>query len=174
MPPSRTVQSRVIRDPVQLPEPEHDVARALRDVMHTFRTIMEGEMRSRGSALSFAHAMLLMAVAREPGLSGAQVARRTQVTAQTMNVLLRNLESVGYAVREPNPENKRADRWFLTQDGLRHMQLGHSVADALAAKMLLPLSAKDADRLQGLLQKCATALHEVQDGKTPLATQSAA
>lgn len=174
MPPSRTDQSRVIREPVQLPEPEHDVARALRDVMHTFRTIMEGEMRSRGASLSFAHAMLLMALAREPGLSGAQAARRAQVTAQTMNVLLRNLESVGYAVREPNLENKRADRWFLTQDGLRHMQLGHSVADALAAKMLLPLSDRDADRLQELLQKCATALHAVQDGKTPLTTKSAA
>jgi DNA-binding MarR family transcriptional regulator len=156
---------REIREPVQFPESEHDVARALRDVMHTFRIIMEGEMRSRGSSLSFAHAMVLMAMAREPGLSGAQVARRTQVTAQTMNVLLRNLESVGYAVREPNPENKRADRWFLTQDGLRHMQLGQSVADGLMAKMLLPLSEKDADRLRELLQKCATALHAVQDSK---------
>src|SRR5579872_1592252 len=131
-----------IRDPVQIPEPTHDVARALKEVMHCFRNLVEGEMRSRGEALSFAHAMLMVSVAREPGLSGAQVARRTQVTAQTMNVLLRNLESVGYAVREANPENKRADRWFLTQEGLRHMQLGHSVADALAAKMLLPLSAK--------------------------------
>jgi hypothetical protein len=128
MSPSRTVQSRAIREPVQLPEPEHDVARALRDVMHAFRTIMEGEMRSRGASLSFAHAMLLKALAREPGLSGAQAARRTQVTAQTMNVLLRNLESVGYA----------------------------------------------ADRLQQLLQKCATALHAVQDGKAPATTRSAA
>jgi len=142
--------------------------------MHTFRTIMEGEMRSRGYSLSFAHAMLLKALAREPGLSGAQAARRTQVTAQTMNVLLRNLESEGFAVREPNPENKRADRWFLTQEGLRHMQLGHGVADALVAMMLLPLSDRDAERLQELLQKCAVALHAVQDGKTPLATQSAA
>jgi DNA-binding MarR family transcriptional regulator len=174
MPPSRTVQSRVIREPVQLPEPEHDVARALRDVMHTFRTIMEGEMRSRGASLSFAHAMLLMALAREPGLSGAQAARRAQVTAQTMNVLLRNLESVGYAIREPNPENKRADRWFLPQDGLRHMELGHSVADGLMAKMLLPLSDKDAERLQGLLQKCAGALHALQDGKSAPAAKSAA
>jgi len=142
--------------------------------MHTFRTIMEGEMRSRGASLSFAHAMLLMALAREPGLSGAQAARRAQVTAQTMNVLLRNLESVGYAVREPNPENKRADRWFLTQDGLRHMELGHSVADGLMAKMLLPLSDKDAERLQGLLQKCAGALHALQDGKSAPAAKSAA
>lgn len=150
--------SKPIRDPVPIPEPSHDVARALREVMHAFRTTMEAEMRSRGAVLSFAHAMLLMSLAREPGLSGAQAARRAQVTAQTMNGLLRNLEMTGYAVREPNPENRRADRWFLTQDGLRHLEQGRGVADALMRKMLLPLTDKDAEHLCELLQKCATAL----------------
>ncbi len=162
MPRSDRKQSHILREPVQLPEPEHDVARALREVMHSFRTIMESEMRSRGSALSFAHAMLMKTLAQEPALSGAQLARRGQVTAQTMNSLLRNLESVGYAVREKNAENKRADRWFLTQDGLRHMQLGHSVADDLMNKMLVPLTPKDADRMCELLKKCAAALHALQ------------
>ena len=108
--------------------------------MHSFRTIVEGEIRARGEALSFAHAMLMMSLAREPGLSGAQVARRQQVTAQTMNVLLRNLESAGFAVREPNPENRRADRWFLTHDGLRHLEQGRLIADEVMRKMLVPLT----------------------------------
>ncbi len=156
---------QVIREPVQLFEPEHDVARALRDVMHTFRTLMESEMRARGSSLSFAHAMAMKSLAQEPGLSGAQAARRSQVTAQTMNGLLRNLESVGYAVREPNPENRRADRWFLTQDGLRHMQMGHNIAEGFVNKMLSALSQKDADRMGELLQRCAAALQAIQTSK---------
>jgi DNA-binding MarR family transcriptional regulator len=130
--------------------------------MHSFRQIMEGQMRMRGEALSFAHAMLMMALAREPGVSGAQAARRQQVTAQTMNGLLRNLEAAGYAVREPNPENRRADRWFLTQDGLRQLEQGRMVADEVMRKMLVPLTAKDAERLCELLQKCAQALHAIQ------------
>jgi len=162
-------QIRPIREPVEVREPTHDVARALKEVMHSFRTIVEGEMRSRGEALSFAHAMLMMSLAREPGLSGAQAARRSQVTAQTMNGLLRNLESAGYAVREPHPENRRADRWFLTQDGLRHLEQGRAVADEVMRKMLLPLTDKDADRLCELLQRCARALHAIRDAKSAAA-----
>src|SRR6201999_1345423 len=108
--------------------------------------------------LSFAYALAMKSLAQELGLSGAQSARRSQVTAQTMNGLLRNLESVGYAVREPNPENRRADRWFLTQDGLRHMQMGHNIAEGFVNKMLSALSQKDADRMGELLQRCAAAL----------------
>jgi DNA-binding MarR family transcriptional regulator len=155
-----------IREPVHLPEPAHDVARALKEVMHPLRTIMEGEMRSRGEALSFAHAMLLAILAREPGLSGAQAARRAQVTAQTMNGLLRNLETASCVVREPNLENRRADRWFLTQGGLRLLEHSHSVADAVLRKMLIPLTPRDVERLVELLGKCAMALHAVSDGKS--------
>ena len=169
MSPARPLGSKPIREPVQLSEPTHDVARALKEVMHSFRTIMEGEMRARGEALSFAHAMLMMSLAREPGLSGAQVARRQQVTAQTMNGLLRNLEAAGYAVREPNPENRRADRWFLTLTGLRHLEQGRGVADEVVRKMLVPLTDRDADRLCELLQRCALALHAIQDAKSAAA-----
>jgi DNA-binding MarR family transcriptional regulator len=137
--------------------------------MHSFRTIVESEIRARGEALSFAHAMLMMSLAREPGLSGAQVARRQQVTAQTMNVLLRNLESAGFALREPNPENRRADRWFLTHDGLRHLEQGRLIADEVMRKMLVPLTAKDADRLCELLQRCALALHGIQEARSDAA-----
>lgn len=165
MSPAQRPGSKPLREPVQLPEPSHDVARALKEVMHAFRTLVEGEMRSRGEALSFAHAMLMMSLAKEPGLSGAQAARRQQVTAQTMNGLLRNLESAGYALREPNPENRRADRWFLTQDGLRHLEQGRGVADEVMRKMLIPLTDRDADRLCELLQTCAQALHAIQQAK---------
>jgi DNA-binding MarR family transcriptional regulator len=168
---SRPARSRLqpIREPVQIPEPAHDVARALKEVMHSFRTIMEGEMRSRGEILSFAHAMLLKTLAQQPGLSGAQAARRAQVTAQTMNSLLRNLETAGCAAREPNPENRRADRWFVTEEGLRRLENGHGVAERVMKKMLEPLTARDADKLCELLQKCAKALHTINEAKSDAA-----
>jgi DNA-binding MarR family transcriptional regulator len=151
-------KSIAIREPIRIPEPEHDVARALRELMHAFRTIMEGRMRVHGPASSFAHALVIFSLAREPGLSGAQAARRAQVTAQTMNGLLRNLEAAGYVVREQNPENRRADRWFLTQAGLRHLELGKAVADEVTRAMLMPLASTDVSRLCALLKKCSGAL----------------
>jgi DNA-binding MarR family transcriptional regulator len=172
MSPSTSSKSKPIREPVRIPEPAHDVARVLKELMHSFRTIVEGRMRSRGHALSFAHALLLMSLAREPGLSGAQAARRSQVTAQTMNSLLRNLEAAGYAVREPNPENRRADRWFLTEQGLRHLERGKGVADEVTRRMLVPLATKDVDRLCALLQKCAEALRGI-NGSSSIKSHSA-
>ena len=62
--------------------------------------------------------MVLKNLAREPGLSGAQVARRALVTAQTMNGILRGMESAALIVREPHPENRRQDCWFLTRHGV--------------------------------------------------------
>ena len=141
MSPAARPGPRTIREPVQLSEPAHDVARALKEVMHAFRTIMEGEMRSRGEALSFAHAMLMMSLAREPGLSGAQAARRSQVTAQTMNGLLRNLESAGYAVREPNPENRHDDNVCVPGKWAGNSNRGH---DGAAYGTDLPPADKDA------------------------------
>jgi len=158
-----------IREAVEIPEPTHDVGRALKEVMHSFRTTVESEMRSRGAALSYAHAMLMMTLAREPGLSGAQSARRAGVTAQTMNSMLRNLESGGYAIREPNAENRRADRWFLTEEGLRHLEQGRAVADEIMRKMLLRLTVKDADRLCELLQRCARSLQVMREARSDAA-----
>jgi len=156
-------KSAAIREPVQIPEPEHDVARALKQVMHSFRTIVEGRMRARGPASSFAHALLMFSLAREPGLSGAQAARRAQVTAQTMNSLLRNLEAAGYAVREQNPENRRADRWFLTHAGLGHLEDGKAIADEVTRTMLTSMSGTDAKQLRALLHQCARALRASAD-----------
>jgi DNA-binding MarR family transcriptional regulator len=155
---SASSKSNVIREPIRIPEPEHGVARAMREVMHAFRTIMEGRMRERGPASSFAHALVMFSLAHEPGLSGAQAARRAQVTAQTMNGLLRTLEAAGYVVREQNPENRRADRWFLTRAGLRHLEFGKAVGDEVTRTMLIRLTSSDVNQLCTLLNKCARAL----------------
>jgi DNA-binding MarR family transcriptional regulator len=152
--------SILIREPILIAEPRHDVTRALKEVLRALRSAMESRMRSREGVSSFAHAMLLAFLAREPGLSGAQAARRSLVTAQTMNGLLRNLEAAGYVAREPNPENRRADRWFLTRKGLRHLEKGRGVADEVIRQMLAPLTDRDTQRLYKLLGRCGEALRE--------------
>jgi DNA-binding MarR family transcriptional regulator len=158
---SRTARAdlRPIREPVHIPEPEHDVALALKELMHSLRQTVESEMRAHGETLTFAHGMLLSKVlVREPGISGAQAARRAQVTAQTMNGLLRSLEAEGCVVREGNPENQRADRWFLTQEGVRRLEQAKIIADSVVRRMMAPLTERDAEHLCELLQKCAVGL----------------
>src|SRR5690242_3319762 len=94
---------RPIREPVPLPEPGADVGMALRQVMQTLRQNIESALRAQGVELSFVHAMVLKTLAKEPGISGAQLARRVTVTAQSMNGLLKGMERLGHVMREPHP-----------------------------------------------------------------------
>jgi DNA-binding MarR family transcriptional regulator len=150
--------ARPIREPVPLPEPGSDVGFALRNLMQTLRQRVETTLREQEIYLSFAQFAVLKELAKEPGLSGAQLARRTIVTAQSMNGLLHGLESTGMVVREPHPESRRTDCWFMTRAGYKQMQQVADALDAIVTRMLASLSKSDAARLSELLQECAAAL----------------
>jgi DNA-binding MarR family transcriptional regulator len=152
---------RPIREPVPLAEPGADIGLALRQLMQTFRQSVDAGLRARGNQLSFVHGMVLKTLAREPAISGAQLARRTIVTAQSMNSLLRSMESAGLIVREKHPENRRTDCWYLTASGLRHLQQANEVVDGVMGRIRASITKTDAAQLVNLLQKCAAAL---QDG----------
>lgn len=52
-----------------------------------------------------------------PGLSGADVARLTFLTPQTVGVIIRNLERDGAIVMTPHPVHGRIQQWTLTPRG---------------------------------------------------------
>ena len=61
------------------------------------------------------------AVFRYPGPQGARptdVAARVGMSKQALNYLLRELERLGYLVREPHPDDLRSKRIILTQRGI--------------------------------------------------------
>ena len=154
--PDRTL--RPIREPVPLPEPGADIGFALRQVMLTLRQNIDVALRAQGIELSFVHAMVLKTLAKEPGISGAQLARRVTVTAQSMNSLLRSMESSSYILRERHPENRRTDCWFVTTIGLKELQRGGEIVDSVMSRIRASMSKADAAKLVELLQQCATAL----------------
>jgi DNA-binding MarR family transcriptional regulator len=155
---------RPIREPVPLPEPNSDVGFALRNLMQSFRQCVDSAIRDAGLNVSFAHGMVLKHLAKEPGLSGAQLARRAMVAAQSMNSLLRGMESTGLLVREKHPENRRIDCWFMTRSGYRQVERAGEIFEGIVARMLATLSKSDATRMSELLQICATALQSGADG----------
>lgn len=157
MPRSRT-PARPIREPIVVTEPGEDVGLALRNLMHSLRQNVETAIRAAGIDLTFVHGLVLKTLAREPGLSGAQVARRAIVTAQTMNGVLRGMERAELIVRETHPENRRRDCWYLTKNGLRRMNQVHDIVDEVLTRMLAPLSRSDAAKLSALLRDCTDAL----------------
>jgi DNA-binding MarR family transcriptional regulator len=100
----------------------------------------------------------LTVLERHDGLSAAQLARDSFVTAQSIADLVRSLESRGLVRRERLPENRRELRICLTDQG-RALLADHAaqVAD-LEQQMTASLSTRDADQLRRSLNECRKSL----------------
>ncbi len=105
-------------------------------MQHTLRQTFDEALRKQGVELSFAQFAALFNLHSDPGVTGARLARRAMVSAQTMNSALRALELDGYIERRPHPLSRRADSWSLTDAGLEELARARRVGNAIFARML--------------------------------------
>ncbi len=140
------------------PNREHE-GYLIKELQQLLRTQIEARIRAKGLWTSFPHSAVLMALNVEPGLSGAQLARRNSVTAQTMNGLLMPLEAKGLIDRRPDPENARILRCYLKPKGVLVLQLGMHEAGAVFDQMLGRLSSRERVQFRRILRRCIGALH---------------
>lgn len=130
----------------------------LRSLHMSVRQAIDDALRHEGVELSFAHLAALFSLRFEPGMTGAQIARRALVSAQTMNSALRRLEKERLVERRPHPESRRADSWQLTKAGLGELERARRVGDAVFARMLGALTETEVTHLQTYLSRCIVAL----------------
>jgi DNA-binding MarR family transcriptional regulator len=149
--------------------PEQVVGLLLKSLNHTLRQTVDEAMRARGVQMSFAHFATLYTLYSEPGIAGAQLARRVTIAAQTMNSILRRLERERLIERRPHPESRRADSWFPTERGTAQLDRARSVLDSVFSRMLSALSETEVEELQNYLRRCIAALETAADAgaKTP-------
>jgi DNA-binding MarR family transcriptional regulator len=83
-----------------------------------------------------------------PGISGADLARLTFLTPQTVGVIIGNLEKAGAITRQKHPTHGRTLLWMLTPKGQKLLAAGRSRAHAMEAKIasLLPKGSEPAVR----------------------------
>jgi DNA-binding MarR family transcriptional regulator len=139
-------------------KPDRIVAFLLKSLHHSLRQALEEALRAQAVDLSFAHCAALFTLHYEPGITGAQVARRALVSAQTMNAVLRRLETDGLIERRPHPESRCADSWHLTEQGLEQLARARIIGDSVFSRMLGALSAAEVERLETYLRRCIAAL----------------
>lgn len=101
----------------------------LRQAWHAFRGAMEAELRAQG--LSGAQYAALSVLAREPGMSGAELARACNTTPQAMNGVLSTLNRAGLVERAPHPTHGRIIQISLTDEGWRRLDAATPVVRAL-------------------------------------------
>jgi DNA-binding MarR family transcriptional regulator len=117
---------------------------------------MDEALRSRG--LTTPQYAALSALAGEPGLSGADLARRSFVTPQTINGVLANLESAGLIERHPHPEHGRVLQAYLTEPGEELASRARREVEDIEERMLSGLSIEDRIWLTEMLRSRADAL----------------
>jgi DNA-binding MarR family transcriptional regulator len=114
--------------------------------------------------MSFAHFAALFGLFSEPGMTGAQLARRSLVSAQTINAVLRRLETEQLVERRPHPDSLRADSWHLTEEGTSRLAQARAVGDTVFSRMLAALRADEVQCLQSYLRRCIDALGQAPPG----------
>jgi DNA-binding MarR family transcriptional regulator len=106
-----------------------------------------------GHGVSTAQIGVLRQLANEPGLSGAELARRLLITPQGVQLALKALQERGLVQRKPDPQHARILQAFLTEQGRNVAEA--VVKDAIAAHDAVfgVLSPEEQETLRELLAR---------------------
>ena len=151
--------SRSLETHLQSLPPEEAIPYLLKSLHHSLRQAVDEGLRRERIDMSFAHLATLYTIDAEPGLAGAELARRSSVTAQTMNTILRRLERDGQLERRPHPSSS-ARRQLVRHQGAAAsswIRRRSSARRSGARCWRRSPSAKSA-QLQNLLQRCIRGL----------------
>jgi DNA-binding MarR family transcriptional regulator len=92
----------------------------LRQAWHAFNSAMEAALREHG--LTGPHYAVLSVLRRDPGISGADLARACNTTPQAMNGVLATLERGGLVERHPHPTHGRILQVESTEEGRSRLE----------------------------------------------------
>lgn len=106
-----------------------------------------------------AHLVTLGIIRTEPGLPGAQLAKRLLITAQSMNGILKRLEEDALVERRLHPHNQRAHRWFITPAGDEMLERSVIACDPVFDQMQSQLDRAERAQLTELLKRCIAGLN---------------
>ena len=87
--------------------------------------------------------VVLSFLAETPGLANADLARRAFVTPQSMNEVLKQLESTGLVERRRNLTNARILNAYLTRTGTRKLSAVSTQVRELEARLLSGLTSAE-------------------------------
>lgn len=113
--------------------------------------------------VSTAQIGLMNQLADEPGLSGAELARRLLITPQAAQLALAALERRGIVERRRDPHHGRILRAYLTDQGLQMTSVCRSDAVAAHDRLFSVLADDDQEELRRLLRRIVDQGAEIVD-----------
>ncbi|WP_206067737.1 MarR family winged helix-turn-helix transcriptional regulator [Nonomuraea composti] len=112
----------------------------------------------RPAGLTVPQYATLLALAGNPGISGAALARVCLVTPQAMTVVLKNLEERGLIERSPHPWHRSVLETRLTETGRATLEAADERAVVIERAIAAEFSAEERKTLRGLLARCNDAI----------------
>ena len=128
----------------------------LKRAQQALRATMEAALGDFG--LTAPQYAALAALEEAPGISSAELARRSFVTPQTMQAIVAGLERRGLLARAGIPGHGRVLAVELSEEGCRLVDRAHSSVRAIEERMSAGLSGRERRQLFDLLRRCAQAL----------------
>lgn len=111
------------------------------------------ERSLRPLEINLAQLRALVAVSMTPGISSAEVARRSGLTAQTMGAAVAGLVERGLMERSAQPGNRRVLQLHVTDAGQALGERAQIVVDGIQEAMFGVLSADEQKVAYGLLRR---------------------
>jgi DNA-binding MarR family transcriptional regulator len=103
--------------------------------------------------LNLAQLRSLVQATLTPGISSAEIARRSGLTAQSIGAAVNALISRGLIERGPHPTNRRVLELRITDAGRSLAARARRVIDDVEREMFAVLSAEEQDTVHALLQR---------------------
>lgn len=103
--------------------------------------------------LNLAQLRCLVQVSLTPGISSAEIARRSGLTAQSMGAAVTSLVNRGLIERAPHPANRRVLELRPTDPGRELADRAQQRVDEVQEEMFAVLSAEEQDNVHALLRR---------------------
>ncbi|MBB3674743.1 MarR family winged helix-turn-helix transcriptional regulator [Modestobacter versicolor] len=138
---------------------------ALKEAASALRSAMDDALRPLD--LTVSQYSSLEVLGQQPGISAAELARRTFVTRQSMQGVLQGLATRGLLTRPEAAPQGRALPTELTAAGRALLRDASRAVAEVEHRMLEPFSTGDRTRLHGDLLRCAQAVRSGPEPSRP-------
>ncbi len=118
------------------------------------------EQRLRTMGLAAAHYSLLVSIHAEPGRTGAEAARRLNVTPQAVALLVAKLEERGLVERRVHPRHRHVQELHLTDAGRDALRSAEPTIAAIERRITEELGAEETSRLTTMLHRVAEVMKD--------------
>jgi DNA-binding MarR family transcriptional regulator len=138
---------------------EGHIGYLLRQASHTFRSAMDATLLPHG--LNSSQYAVLSVLARDPGSSGADLARACNTTPQAMNGVLATLAREGLIERHPHPTHGRIRQVSLSDEGERRLEAAQPDVRELEAAIERDLTKEEIATVKAWLVESALRLERM-------------